>query len=491
MSEEMKGTSTVMEAASADVAEQNALLEFTDQEILDYEEGTLTGKEKAKFLLLTPTVNTIIKFSIIGIGLISTIFWLLAALIPGFSDALSGFYKGFTGVLAAINNFLPFSVMEIVVILTALGWLGYLVFIIVRFIQTHKNGKLLATRLWIQFGYSTLAVLMVIAMLFSFGYGIIGNRTAFHNATAEINGQPMYTNTKSYEAQLSEALLYFIDKLNTTVIEDAAADQTIVYNGNTGASKPNVSGSSTAKISAAVNEAFKRAAEDIPALAGSEITAKELLAGPIYNALNIGSIYSPLTGEALINPYFPKVATPMLIAKAIAKQRGFQSDTQADMIAYIVCSQYSDVAYVQYSAYFNAYLSCGNYLARHNAANYATLAGALKNEIKKEVIYYTKSLDKLYGNTSSISYADNSSQSSSENYLVYPELMINYYRQKMARLANEQEFNYGYYVNCLIDLYRNDADYQDNINAVVEQYTAYNEVVEKIEVEADTSSTEE
>ena len=70
MSEEMKDTSNIVEAAAADTAEQTALLEFTEQEILDYEEGSLTKKEKAKFLFLSPLVNSIIKFSLIGLGLI-------------------------------------------------------------------------------------------------------------------------------------------------------------------------------------------------------------------------------------------------------------------------------------------------------------------------------------------------------------------------------------------------------------------------------------
>ena len=49
MSEEMKDTSNVMDTAPAageKSAEDIALMEFTDQEIRDYEEGTLTNKEK-------------------------------------------------------------------------------------------------------------------------------------------------------------------------------------------------------------------------------------------------------------------------------------------------------------------------------------------------------------------------------------------------------------------------------------------------------------
>lgn len=389
-------------------------------------------------------------------------------------------------MLAAINNIFPFSVLEIAVILAVLGWLAYLVFVLIRFIQVHKQGgKLLCIRMWIQFGYATLAVVMFCTMLGSFGYGLASNRTSFHEATAENTGVALYTNTESYEAELSETMLYFIDKLNTVVIEDANAEQTIVYNANNGASKINVTGDRAAAISDYVNEAFKAAAEDIPALKGATVDAKELLSGPLYNSLNIGSMYSPLTGEVLINPYFPEVARPFLIAKAIAKQRGFQSDAQADMIAFIVCTQYCDAPYVQYSAYFNAYLSCGNYLARQNPNNYATLAGALKSDIKKEVIYYTKKLDNIYGNTNSLTYTEYGAVTSSESYLVYPELMINYYREKMASMSNSEMTTYGYYVNSLIDIYRNDTSYQDQIQEIVAQYTEYIMDEQTTEIEVD------
>ena len=59
MSEEMKDTSNIMEAAAADNAEQTALLEFTEQEILDYEEGELTKKEKAT---LSDTLRKALKW---------------------------------------------------------------------------------------------------------------------------------------------------------------------------------------------------------------------------------------------------------------------------------------------------------------------------------------------------------------------------------------------------------------------------------------------
>lgn len=487
MSEEMKDTSNVMDTAPAageKSAEDIALMEFTDQEIRDYEEGTLTNKEKAKFLLLSPLPNAIIKFSLIGIGLVAAILWLVGAMVP---DVFNGFYRGFTGVLAAINNIMPFSVFEILIILTALGWLGYLVFVLVRFIQVHKTGKLLGMRMWIQFGYSTLALVMVYTMLFSFGYGIVGSRTSFQKASASAEGVQLYTNATVKETELSETLVYLIDKLNTTVInaQSDATNQQIVYTANSGASQYNVKGNANLQLAEDVSNAFQKAAADIPALKGAKLSAKELLTGPIFNSLNVGSMYSPITGEILINPYFPEVSIPMLVAKAIAKQRGFQSDSQADMIAYLVCTRYSDNPYVQYSAYFNAYVSTGSKLAKRNQSTYATVASALKESIKKEVIYYTRKLDSLYGNSSSLQFADNGGVSTAaEYYLEYPELMINYYRQKMASYADDStELNCGYYVNSLVDLYRQDVDYQTEINNVVAKYAEY-----KVETEQKTTT---
>lgn len=497
MSEEMKDTSNIMEAAAADNAEQTALLEFTEQEILDYEEGELTKKEKAKFLFLSPLVNSIIKFSLIGLGLIAAIFWLLAAVVPGFSDSMVGLYNGFSTVVSAINNIIPFSVMEIAIILTVLGWLGYLIFILVRFIQTHKKGKLLAARLWIQFGYATLAVVMVYTMLFSFGYGIMNNRTSFHKATAT-DGAMMYDYTiNPNENDISETMLYLVDKLNTTVIESNEGESDhIVYNTTTGASKVNIAGNTAArkdKLAAAVSDAFQKAAEEIPALKGPKLTPKAMLVGPIYNAMSVGSMYAPLTGEVLYNPNFPEIAIPMLVARAIAMERGFQNEAQANMIAYIVLTEYSDVPYVQYSAYFDAYVNTGNYMARCNIHTYATVASALKVQIKKEVVYYTKQLDKIFGNSSAIQFADNGNiQTPDADYLVFPELLTDFYRNNVSKVVDASiERKCGYYVNGIIDLWRQDADWQDNVDAVVAEYNEYKEEIIQETIENITTKTED
>ncbi|MBQ6947571.1 MAG: hypothetical protein IJN42_05935, partial [Clostridia bacterium] len=116
------------------------------------------------------------------------------------------------------------------------GWLAYLIFVLVRFIQVFNNGKLLAGRMWIQFLYSTIALVLVYTMLFSFGYGIIGSRTAFHKASAYADGTQMYNNVSATEGELSETLVYLIDKLNTVVVNDAP-NQNIVFLAKNGASQ--------------------------------------------------------------------------------------------------------------------------------------------------------------------------------------------------------------------------------------------------------------
>lgn len=482
MSEQLKDTSNIVETIESESTLQTTLLEFTEEEIKEYEEGQLTKKEKAKFLLLSPLPNAIIKFSLIGIGLVAAILWLIAAISPAFSNAMVGFYKGVASVLSAINNILPFSVFEIAIVLAVLGWLGYFVFILIRFIQKRKTGKLLSLRYWVQFGYATLAVVMVFTMLFSFGYGLVSNRSAFHNATMSADGVPMYNPfIEPNENDISESLIYLVDKLNTTVINANAENEHIMYNQTSGASKVNVSGDRKAKLANAVVQAFERAAQDIPSLAGPKLKAKAMLAGPIYNGMSVGSMYAPLTGEVLYNPYFPEVAVPMLVARAIAMERGFQNEAQAKLIAYIVCSRYSDVPYVQYSAYFDAYLSTGSKMAQCNPHTYATIASALKTHIKKEVIYYTKKLDKIYGNANSLAFVDNGAQqTANSDYLVLPELLTDYYRQKVAPTVDASiKRNCGYYVNSLISLWQQDAEYQTNIATVVSQYNTYKEEIKQ------------
>ncbi len=501
MTEQLKDTSNIVETVEAVETEKTelpTLLEFTEDEILDYEEGQLTKEEKLKFLLLTPLPNAIIKFSLIGLGLIAAILWLVAALVPAFSQAMVGFYRGFVTVLSAMNNFIPLSMFEVLLIVAALGYIAYFVFILVRFLQKRKTGKLLSIRYWIQFGYATLAVVMVVTMLFSFGYGLVNNRTSFHASTVSDDGTPLYDPyLLPNENEISESMIYLVDKLNTTLIDaNAGETQHFFFNETSGASKVNVSGNRKAKLANAVSDAFQKAAQDYPQLKGPKLKPKAMLAGPIYNSMTLGSMYSPATGEVLYNPYFPEVSIPMLVARAIAMERGFQNEAQARLIAFFVCSRYSEVPYIQYSAYFDAYLSTGDKMARCNPHTYATVASALKPEIKREVIYYTKQLDKLYGNSNSLGFVNNGSQqTANEDYLVLPELLTGYYRDKLQPVVDATiELNCGYYVNSLISLWRQDYEYQNNVTAVIDQYNQYREEIqpktETVEKEGEAPSTE-
>lgn len=488
MTEQLKDTSNIVETVDAvetvetvetEKAELPTLLEFTEDEILDYEEGQLDKKDTLKFLLLTPLPHAIAKFSLIGLGLIAAILWLVAALVPSFSQAMVGFYRGFVTALSAMNNFIPLSMFEVLLIVTALGYIAYFVFILVRFLQKRKTGKLLSIRYWIQFGYATLAVVMVVTMLFSCGYGLVSNRTSFHASTVSSDGTPLYDPyLLPNENEISESMIYLVDRLNTTLINaNSGETQHFFFNETSGASKVNVNGNRKAKLAKAVSEAFQRAAQDFPQLKGPKLTPKAMLAGPIYNNMTLGSMYAPATGEVLYNPYFPEVSIPMLVARAIAMERGFQDEAQARLIAFFVCTRYSDVPYIQYSAYLDAYLSTGDKMARCNPHTYATVASALKPEIKREIIYFTKQLDKLYGNSNSLGFVNNGSQqTSNEDYLVLPELLTGYYREKLQPVVDATiERNCGYYVNSLIALWRQDFEYQTNVTNVINQYNQYRE----------------
>lgn len=458
-------------AADMDVTAEDVVAEFTDAEAEAYVEGELTKGEKAKFMFLSPLVNSIIKFSLIGIGLVAAILWLVATLVPSFSTAMAdGFYKGFTAFTGAIFGFIPVSMMEIVVILTLVGWLAYLTFVIVRAIQ-FKKSKLLVGRLWIQFGYATLAIVMVFTTFFSFGYGIASGRTSFVKSYT-IDGQQVYSNARSTVAQLGETNLYLIDKLNRLVL-NTDGKGVINYGANTGLSRYAAKGNSTLVLAQKVADAFDAAAKDIPALQGPSVKTKELLFGPLYTYMEVGSIYSPVTGEILVNSYYPEVAVPMLVAKAIAKERGFQSEEQANFIAFLVCTQYSQEAYIQYSGYFDAYIKAGDKLYQVEKVDHALLAASLKECVKKEIVNYTRKIDKLYGNSSTISFTETGMYSANENYLDYPRMLLKFYKENSPYYSNGEEngISFGAYVNLLINFYQKDAAWQSDVQTTWANYT--------------------
>lgn len=450
----------VIESAASEEVELN--LDDIENETVNPELGMTTG-QKVKVLLMKPLWSSITKWVFIFLGIVGAVLYFIAGSSRETGEAFSKAFSGIAGGISSFFSLIPISMFEILICAAAVGILAYLVYIIVRTIQVkgafHKGG------LWVQFGYTLLAVAGVFAILCSMCYGVFTYRERLSKSTD-------YSSANVTNMEFSETMLYLIDGLNNAFYE--GMEDSIFFN------KKNLSqyqqkGSAAQAITAKVCEAFEAAAEDIPTLKGPKLKAKELLFTPLYSANQIASIYSPFTGELCINPDYPEVFIPMQVAKTIAMQRGYTDDGDAEFIAFLVCTQYSDDEYINYSGYFNAYLQFSSEYYQSNGKNlHLYMANALNHKVKKEFVAVVKELDGLYGVSSDIGFVAAEESLSSAEFCDVAKLLLVKFRENVEagnpNIDDTEAVNYGKYCNYLTNFYKIDADFQDEVDATYDEY---------------------
>ncbi len=406
-----------------DLAEFDNGLEF-DVTDLESIKPVYTTKEKLKLILMGNKVFSIIKWSIAGLGVIGLVLYILSQVSQDISESLTKTVsKAVRGALTVVSNLLPFSFLEILALLVLAGLLGYAGFLVYKTIK-EKDGYKIAG-IWVQYGYVLLAVFGCGFLIYTMCYGVTTNRVRLYNSYLKDDYYP----SLPLEETLDSSMIYYSDQLNQVAVEGLSS----IYYTTTGSSRYASTGSSVKEISEAVNACFDQAAEDYPFLKGGKVTAKKLLFSPLYTAMGIGSIYSPLTSEVLINTDYPEVAIPMQVGRAIAKQRGITNDGDASFVAFLACSKYAsaladsgatyNMDFIKYAAYFDAYLEVGNIVFQLGADTHLYCGSALKETVKKDVVAYTKSVDTLYGNIANLEFVSATEKTSTNTYKVLAKLL--------------------------------------------------------------------
>ncbi len=420
-----------------DLAEFDEEFEF-DVSDLESIKPEYTLKEKLKMILMSNTAFSIVKWCFAGLGLIGLVLYIMAMVSPAISESLStSVASGVTGVLTAISNVLPFSLLEVLAIVALVGILayaGFLVYQTIKTVKTNKDGYKIAG-IWVQFGYVLVAVFGTAFLFYSMCYGVTTNRTPFHYQSKEIYNT--YKPDYYTQSALDGTMIYTIDQIN----EVAVNGMYNIYFTPTGGACYAGAGDSLNEIGEAVNACYKEASKDYPFLKGSEVKVKKLLFAPLYSAMGIGSIYSPFTGEVLINTDYPQVALPMQVARSIAKHRGFTNDGEASIIAYLVCTDYADeidgdynADFIKYAAEFDAYLEVGSLAYRLSKEVHLYCASALKESAKKNVIAYVKDLDTLYDNISKLEFTAASEKTPTDDYKILAKLLYVDFMKKEPNL---------------------------------------------------------
>ena len=382
------------------------------------------------------TACSIIKWCFAGLGLVGLVLYILALIDPGISEALStSVSAAVRNGLTVVSNLLPVSLLEILAGVVIVGVLAYAGFLVYKTIKQKEGVKIAGY--WVQFAYVLFAIFGTGFLLFSLTYGVTTNRPKLYKTTQF--QEQFYAPNLFKEQTMDSSLIYYVDRVNNAAA-DGIENETIFYTA-TGHSRYASTGSSLSEISDAVNACFDLAAEDYPFLAGEHVEAKPLLLSAMYTKMGVGSIYSPITSEILINTDYPEIAVPLQVARAIAKQRGIADDADAKFVAFLVCTEYADqlaalgseynLDYIKYAAYMDAYMEVGNvaFYVSNNMHLYCT--AALKETAKKDMIAYVKHIDLLYDNINALEFIPADEKTSTADYRDLPKLLYVDYNSRV------------------------------------------------------------
>lgn len=109
-------------------------------------------------------------------------------------------------------------------------------------------------------------------------------------------------------------------------------------------------------------EAYARATDRYPALAGARPLVRMATFSPLFSAAGLTGVYSPFTGEAHVNRETPAPTLPFAACHEVAHLRGFAREDEANFIAFLVCRLADDPAW-RYSGTLTALMHVLNALA--------------------------------------------------------------------------------------------------------------------------------
>ena len=251
-------------------------------------------------------------------------------------------------VLAYITNIFPFSVFEILIILSP----AIVLLIIVLSVRAFRRGR--AVRYLV-----TLTA--TVAMLFSFYQLTIG---ISYNTTSV--GDRLGIDDVEVDGELLDAVLTGL------VSEINELSGTLLKNSD-GTTDP---GYDLDRISSLVVASYEKYAGESGFAPNVTSRAKPMLFSSVMTMLELTGIYFPYTGEANVNTLHPTYSVAFTAAHELSHQRGVMRENEANFMAFLI-TYTSDDDYLRYSAAMNMFSYIGSALYKTDPDRYRELYLAL------------------------------------------------------------------------------------------------------------------
>lgn len=316
----------------------------------------------------------------------------LAKINPDFAEFMYArkIYKVISLAVSFLSEKIPFSLMEIEIILLPVLLILGLIYLLHQLITRKKKGKSAGYIMALSL-VNVLCIASALFFVYVFTAGINYHRYSF----TEISG---------YDIKKSSAK----DLYNMTLdlSERAAKARTLIEQEGgefTKAGSVSIDKSNWEDLVKAAVLAYAKTGKEYPELQGDYESVKAVTASKAMSAMEITGIFWPFTMEANVNTDAVDYTIPATMCHEMAHLRGFMREDEANFIAYLVCSN-SDNPVLQYSGLMLALTYAGNQLYSESPAYYekvrATYTTEMAADIREEYYYWVQFEDTVISTAS-------------------------------------------------------------------------------------------
>ena len=308
-------------------------------------------------------------FIIICLALLCAVINFIAVFSRSFADffnlKISPFFRM---LLAKVTGVLPFSLAEVLIILSPL-LVVLLIVQTVRFVKKDRERR-------IRFLFSVFAIIAYIYSSFVLTFAAAYRGTSLEDKLGLERGKV----TKEQLISVSQMLLDELAILSEDIIYDETEDFSVMPY-------------SFSKLNDKLNDAYSSFSEKYDFISKLSSRVKRVMLSEPMTYTHISGVYTFFTGESNVNVNYPDYITPYTMAHEMAHQRGIAREDEANFVAFLVCLE-SDDAYIRYSAYLNLFDYISSSLYRADKEAYKEVYLSLPASIIAEKAAYSRFYEK-------------------------------------------------------------------------------------------------
>ena len=259
-------------------------------------------------------------------------------------------FKPLSQIFSCISGIFPFSIWELIIVLSPFALITILVIFIRKTIKSKGSRRVIIFK-------GLINILCAVSVVFCV-YEVMSGANYFRYS---------FTEYCSFDAED-----YNTDDLYPLCVELAEKMNEVRPTLESDENSAVVFGGSYRSVARAADASMDKLAVSYPVLKGSYGIPKSVFFSRYMSYAHIVGVYSPFTMESNVDTDVEESFIPSTMCHELSHMRGFMREDEANFISYLACTG-SDDPLFRYSGYLDAFIRCSNELAAYDREGYNSL----------------------------------------------------------------------------------------------------------------------